>query len=557
MKVIKTSFLLFCLAGTLFLQEARADTQTQASPTPIRNVIVMIPDGCSTELLALGRWMNGGLPLSLDSRIRGLVRTYCSDSPIGDSAPTGSTYATGHRSQDGFIATYPARGMDRNGIRFDTPDSLAYRPMFTLLEAARLQGKATGMVVTCYFPHATPADFLAHTPNRNQYGRIAKQMVHHPCDLLLGGGSYWVDSSHKEGYNAQKELWNRDISYTKSFAEAQRRVQQGDYKLWGLFSPKEMDYEIDRNPQEQPSLEEMTRLAIEALSRQENGFFLMVEGSKVDWGAHNNDLPAVAFDFLAFDRAVGAVMDFAEKDGHTLVVVMPDHQTGGLSIGNRRSNSGYARRSAEELFDPLRRCKASYEKTVKDLFAAPSDEPLDLRLQQSIQANFGIDSIGPEDMERLCAILQENKAARKSVRALSEVLNRHFYMGWTTFGHNGGDVFLACYHPGGGELKGLIDNEEIAPYICRQAGLPSLDELSQTYYAPLSSVFPNASYKTVYKNATHDESEDPLHVEIMMEKGKTLKIYPNTDRAERNRKKITLPGICIYNGKDFYLPSTF
>ncbi|MDE5609216.1 MAG: alkaline phosphatase, partial [Bacteroidales bacterium] len=84
MKSIKTSAFLFCLAAALFLQEARANTQPQASP--IRNVIVMIPDGCSTELLALGRWMNHGIPLALDSRIRGLVRTYCSDSPIGDSA---------------------------------------------------------------------------------------------------------------------------------------------------------------------------------------------------------------------------------------------------------------------------------------------------------------------------------------------------------------------------------------------------------------------------------------------------------------------------------------
>ncbi|MDE5762969.1 MAG: alkaline phosphatase, partial [Bacteroidales bacterium] len=277
----------------------------------------------------------------------------------------------------------------------------------------------------------------------------------------------------------------------------------------------------------------------------------------VDWGAHNNDMPGTVFDFLAFDRAVGVAMDFAEKDGQTLVVVMPDHQTGGLSIGNRRINSGYARKSAEELFEPLRRCKASYEKTVKELFAAPSEEPLAERLQQSVKANFGIDSIGNEDLERLCAIMQENQAGRKSVRALSDVLNRYFYMGWTTFGHNGGDVFFATYHPDGGELKGIIDNEEIAPYICRQAGWPSLDELSQTYYAPVSSVFPNAEYKTVFKNATHDESEDPLYIEVSIGKGKTLKFYPNTDRAERNKKPITLPGICVYNGKGFYLPVTF
>ena len=85
-----------------------------------------------------------------------------------------------------------------------------------------------------------------------------------------------MDSSLKEGYDAQKELQNRDISYTKSFAEAQQLVAGGDYRLWGLFSPKEMDYEIDRNPQGQPSLEEMTRLAIEALSQIDMFFFVLV-----------------------------------------------------------------------------------------------------------------------------------------------------------------------------------------------------------------------------------------------------------------------------------------
>ena len=84
--------------------------------------------------------------------------------------------------------------------------------------------------------------------------------------------------------------------------------------------------------------------------------------------------------------------------------------------------------------------------------------------------------------------------------------------------------------------------------------MPDLDTLSQIYYAPISNVFPNAAYKAVYKNAKHNESEDPLYVEITISKGKTLKIYPNTDRAELNKKKITLPGICIYNGKGFYLP---
>lgn len=545
--------LVLALSLPLLLCGLITDASAQTPEKPIKNVIVMIPDGCSSELLAVGRWMNNGLPLALDQHIRGLVRTYCSDSPIGDSAPTGSTYATGVRSQDGFVATYPAQSMDKTGKRFKTDTFDAYRPMFTLLEAARLQGKATGIVVTCYFTHATPADFLAHTPNRNQYDRIAKQMIHHPCDLLLGGGAYWVDSSMKNGYSAEKELQQRNILYTRDFASAEAAVAQGRHKIWGLFAPKEMSYDIDREKSAQPSLEAMTRLALSALSKQENGFFLMVEGSKVDWGAHNNDLPGAVFDFLAFDKAVGAVMDFAKNDGQTLVVIMPDHQTGGMSLGNRRLNSGYAKASADQLFEALRNCKASYEYTIKSLFKEESGATLEDRLRSRVQADFGV-ALSDEEVNKLVSVLQEHKGGRKSIRAFADVMNTHSYFGWTTFGHNGGDVFLANYHPAGRELKGVVDNEEIAPYICRQAGLGNLDSLTMNYYAPLQRVFPGAEHHMVYKGKSTGEADEPEHIDVKLANGKKLRLFPNTDYVEVNKKRKTLPGICIYNGKGIYLP---
>ncbi|MDE6493550.1 MAG: alkaline phosphatase [Bacteroidales bacterium] len=524
---------------------------------PVKNVIVMIPDGCSTELLALGRWINGGIPLALDSRICGLVKTYCSDSPIGDSAPTGSTYATGHRSQDGFVATYPARSMRQDGQRYLTDSSLAYSPMFTLLEAAKLQGKATGMVVTCFFPHATPADFLAHTPSRKQYTRITKQMVHNPCDVLLGGGRDFIEQSFRAGYSAPDVLTGKGILYARDFPEAKKAVQNGQKKIWGLFAPQEMDYEIDRNPAEQPDLEQMTRLALEALSRNEKGFFLMVEGSKIDWGAHNNDLTAAVFDFLAFDRAVDAAMQFAEQDGQTLVIVVPDHQTGGLSLGNRRLNSGYASASAEELFAPIKNCKASAEKTVRNLLDACRTDTaaIAINLGIALQRDFGLSPVPDSVLWRLATVFIRHKTAKKSVQALTQVLNPHFYIGWTTYGHNGGDVFLAMYHPQGRGLTGVIDNESIAPFVCREAGLGNLDSLSRLYFAPVSSVFPDAVYhEMAYKAGERGEADDPLYLELTLRKGRKLKIFPNTDYMELNKKRIPLHGMCIYNGKGFYLP---
>ena len=215
-------------------------------------MIVMIPDGCSTEWLAFGRWMNQGLPLHLDAQIRGLVRTYCSDSPIGDSAPTGSTYATGHRSRDGYVATYPDRSMDKLGNRVATDPQMAFRPMFTIMEAAKKKGMKIGEVFTCHFTHATPADFLAHTPDRDQYARICRQMVCQAPDLMLGGGSFYIDSAlNLAGFDALSEMDEKGIAYVKDFSSVKKADRQGASKIWGLFAPQDMAFEIDR-PEEQP-----------------------------------------------------------------------------------------------------------------------------------------------------------------------------------------------------------------------------------------------------------------------------------------------------------------
>ncbi|NJK94777.1 MAG: alkaline phosphatase, partial [Bacteroidales bacterium] len=149
---------------------------------------MLIPDGTSMDVISLSRWYKFGICdqdacwLNIDPYICGLVKTHSSDAPIGDSAPTGSTYATGYLSQSGFVATYPASsGKARDLVTVDPTRS--YQPMYTILEAAKLSGKSTGLVVTCQFTHATPADFSAHTPDRDKYFDIAKQMVYNRLNV--------------------------------------------------------------------------------------------------------------------------------------------------------------------------------------------------------------------------------------------------------------------------------------------------------------------------------------------------------------------------------------
>ncbi len=526
----------------------------------IKNVIVMIPDGCSTEWLAFGRWMNQGLPLHLDAQIRGLVRTYCSDSPIGDSAPTGSTYATGHRSRDGYVATYPDRSMDKLGNRVATDPQMAFHPMFTIMEAAKKKGMKIGEVFTCHFTHATPADFLAHTPDRDQYARICRQMVCQAPDLMLGGGSFYIDSAlNLAGFDALSEMDEKGIAYAKDFSGVKKADCQGASKIWGLFAPQDMAFEIDR-PEDQPSIAEMTRFALEFLSRSDSGFLLMVEGSKIDWGAHDNDVPAALHDFLAFDEAVGAAMDFARQDGRTLVMVMPDHQTGGPTIGNYRSSDIYAEISVEDIFGKLSRYRKSVEQACREIlddsrWTEGSSEARKELIRETLESDFHLAGIPEETLGNMAICLEKEGFSDESTRVLSAEINRQSYIGWTTHGHHGGDVFFATYHPDESRcLRGVIDNEEIAPYICREANLGNLDSLSTEYYCPVDEVFPDADIKMAGSGA-NNPGEDPEYADIRL-KGKKLRIrlFPNQDYCEVNGKRQPLPGLCIYNGAGFYLP---
>ena len=152
----------------------------------VRNVILLIPDGMSVGGLTLARWVQDGRPLALDTMAAGLVRTYNSDTPIGDSAPAGSAFATGFKSQTGNVAVRPEKvGMP--GV-LETPAGEIHRPVATVLEAARLAGKSTGLVATSEIMHATPADFSAHSPSRKDYDDLSEQQVYNRLDVVLGGG---------------------------------------------------------------------------------------------------------------------------------------------------------------------------------------------------------------------------------------------------------------------------------------------------------------------------------------------------------------------------------
>ena len=431
-----------------------------------KNVILFITDGTSLATISTARWMqwysNPDKPnLFIDPYICGTVRTHSSNAPIGDSAPTTSCYMSGQPSITGFVSTYPY-DCGKDDIYPVDPDR-AYQPTMTVLEAAKMfKGASAGLVFTCEFPHATPADCSAHSYKRSKYEWIAPQMVHNDLSVVIGGGVSILD--------ADMEKYLRDNGYAVYKNDLKGMRSDSHDKMWALYGDREMAYDIDRNPEEQPSIEEMTRTAIKKLSKNEKGFFLMVEGSKVDWAAHANDPVAMATDYLAFDRAVGAALEFARQNGETTVIITSDHGNSGISIG-RESCKGYDKLTKDQLFKQLTTYKMSAEGFAKKVNSIPNSE-----VQALFRENAGFE-LSKEEMDALnnCkdykySPIPEAERHEKSKSSMysnsltglmSQIITNHTCIGFTTHGHTGEEVFLASYHPEGTRPMGMLTNIEL------------------------------------------------------------------------------------------------
>ena len=200
----------------------------------------------------------------------------------------------------------------------------------TLLELAEEKGMSTGLVATSTITHATPASFAAHVRSRGSQAEIAEQYIESGAEVFLGGGREFFipqdqeGSSRKDDRNLIEEFENVGYDYVSTVEEMQNSDSD---KLLGLFANSGMDSE-----NRTPTLEEMTNTALSKLQSNENGFFLMVEGSQIDWGGHGNDSEYVIREMKDFDNAVKAALEYAEKDGETLVVLTADHETGGMTM---------------------------------------------------------------------------------------------------------------------------------------------------------------------------------------------------------------------------------
>lgn len=302
--------------------EFSEQAELQAEVPQIKNIIYLIPDGAGYGSLDFSNDVKqaGGFddakfpyktpvddsPMTLFDYHAGSMVTLNIYNAMTDSAAAGTALATGYRTINNYL------GLDRRKM-----------PHANLTEAAQSVGKATGLVSTYEWPHATPASFAVHALQRTDYADFYRQIENKNLQVVLGNG---YGSVAAYGATMQTAI---DNGYTIVKTKAEMAAVQPGDKIWGNVYETSFDFDI-YNGADTSTLAEMTQAAITALSADEDGFFLMVEGSKVDTGGHSNNTAQMSSDYIAFDEAFKVAVDFAKSRTDTVVVAVPDHDTGGL-----------------------------------------------------------------------------------------------------------------------------------------------------------------------------------------------------------------------------------
>lgn len=339
-KSLLTSLLLSLAIFASLIHAGMAEDIIERQETA-KNVILLIGDGMGFPHLTSARIekADNNLTAYADTELymdnmehTGYVTTFSANSFVTDSAPAATSMATGHKTNNGVLSQDATAHKGKDG-----------KNLTTILEMAESANKSTGVVTTTRVTHATPAAFYAHVDNRDNESEIADQLLASNAEVVMGGGlKFFVGKNETDPLGGKsKRSDDRDllvefgkkgyaIVYNESALMA--LAANSTVKVLGLFDNDHMKYELEREGSGEPSVAEMTTKALEVLSKDEDGFFLMVEGGRIDHASHARNLSNNLGDTLAFDDAVKVALDFAAKNNDTLVIVTADHECGGFVL---------------------------------------------------------------------------------------------------------------------------------------------------------------------------------------------------------------------------------
>ena len=414
-------------ACSLLLLVAATLLPAQAATRP-NNLILLIGDGMGVAYTTGYRYYaddpaTPGVERTIfDELLVGMASTYPDEDAtvVTDSAAAATALATGSKSYNGAI------GINRHG-----------QAQASLLAKAKKAGLATGIVVTVQINHATPAAFLAHSRDRENYDEIADDYLDQPiADLLFGGGNVYfrrkdrdlIEGFIKRGY--QLAVNTQSLQALKQLPAI------------GLFAPVALPAAID--DAQGPRLPTMTEKALELLSAGEQGFALMVECSQIDWAGHDNDIAMAMHEMAECAETLRLLRDFAAQRGDTLVVATADHSTGGLTIG---ANGDY-----DWNPDVIKGVKGSSRKMVSELMNNP-------QWRTALPEWLGF---APDEQEMAAVASALPQGEEELASALRQLVAERSRSGWTTGGHTAEDVQIFAYGPGSEQFRGYLDNTDIA-----------------------------------------------------------------------------------------------
>jgi alkaline phosphatase len=279
------------------------------------NIILLIGDGMGLAQVSVPFYFQEDSSSFYRFPIVGLAETSSASRPITDSAAGATALASGVNTYSGAI------GVNRDSAEVES-----------IVEILSKRGWKTGFVVTSTVQHATPASFYAHVDGRHQYEEITEHLVTSDIDFFAGGGIKYF-TQRKDSVNYLYQLTERGFTWdTTALATKLDANKKYGFLLADNGLPKMSDGRGNY-------LSDATKLALHYFTQSKKPFFLMVEGSQIDWGGHQNDAPYLIAEMLDFDKVIDEVLDFAQKDGNTLVIVTADHETGGFALGGK--NNGY------------------------------------------------------------------------------------------------------------------------------------------------------------------------------------------------------------------------
>ncbi len=438
------------LVASLFLVFAL--TFTAAAQAEVKNVILMVGDGLGIGQIDMARYMAGDKDHELEMMKMpnvGLMMTSSTEG-VTDSAAAGTAMATGHKVYNGAV------GMNKNGAELDS-----------VLDFAEVRKKATGIISTNTVTDATPASFTASVEDRGMGAEIARQILNNDVEVVLGGGreDFMEEEAGEDLIAKAKEMGYQYVSDKEQL----KRVIPMNGKVLGLFNESYMNYIQDRDEvgSKEPSLLEMTTKAIDVLSEDEDGFFLMAEGARIDHAAHAADVPGVVAETLDFDASVKYAVDWAEKHGDTMVVVVADHETLGFSVTEPINKEALMdiEVSPEYMAGQLVETEAGNAYTI-DSIQSVFKEYADIELTEAEAREFNSNIVNEDDgslyyQYKVGWQIGSVIAAKNNVGVVSADVRAKSDTG----GHTLNSVPIFAFGPGSENFNGVMQNTEFSDLL--------------------------------------------------------------------------------------------